>query len=38
MNKWMKPAQFIKALKEAGLNLFPDDDSDKYVSVQQKVR
>ncbi|XP_013385748.1 protein CASC1 [Lingula anatina] len=36
LNKWMSPQDLIKALKAAGINIFPAEDSSKYVSIQNK--
>lgn len=35
-NKWMTPKELIKTLRRSGLNIFPAEDSQKYVSVQNK--
>ncbi len=35
--KWMTPKQLIKAMNMAGVNLFPEEDSKKYVSIAEKV-
>ncbi|XP_061178031.1 dynein axonemal intermediate chain 7 homolog isoform X2 [Saccostrea echinata] len=35
-NKWVTPKELITIMKEAGINLFPADDSSKYVSIQNK--
>ncbi|XP_072047400.1 LOW QUALITY PROTEIN: dynein axonemal intermediate chain 7 homolog [Amphiura filiformis] len=34
--KWMEPRELIKVLKNTGVNLFPEDDSKKYVSISEK--
>ncbi|XP_038049724.1 axonemal 84 kDa protein-like isoform X2 [Patiria miniata] len=34
--KWMTPKQLIQAMKTAGVNLFPENDSKKYVSIVEK--
>lgn len=36
MNKWMTPPNLIKAMRSAGVNLFPERDSHKYVSITEK--
>ncbi|XP_064600678.1 dynein axonemal intermediate chain 7-like [Liolophura sinensis] len=36
LNKWMTPRDFITALQKAGVNVFPAEDSSKYVSIQEK--
>lgn len=36
INQWMSPKELIKKLKLAGVNVFPDIDSNKYVSTQNK--
>ncbi|XP_071954710.1 dynein axonemal intermediate chain 7 homolog [Antedon mediterranea] len=35
-NKWMSPQKLIEAMFNVGINLFPEPDSKKYVSVQEK--
>ncbi|XP_064635495.1 dynein axonemal intermediate chain 7 homolog isoform X2 [Lineus longissimus] len=35
-NKWMIPRDFIKAMRDSGVNIFPSEDSPKYVSIQSK--
>ncbi|XP_048780286.1 dynein axonemal intermediate chain 7 homolog isoform X2 [Ostrea edulis] len=35
-NKWVTPKELVKIMKEAGINLFPAEDSSKYVSIQNK--
>ncbi|XP_063960514.1 dynein axonemal intermediate chain 7-like isoform X1 [Lytechinus pictus] len=35
-NKWMEPPQLIETMKKAGVNVFPEEDSKKYVSVCDK--
>ncbi|XP_022108639.1 axonemal 84 kDa protein-like isoform X2 [Acanthaster planci] len=35
--KWMTPKELIKAMKTVGVNLFPEDDSKKYVSIVEKT-
>ncbi|KAL4224695.1 Protein casc1 [Mactra antiquata] len=34
--KWMTPKDLIKSLRAVGINVFPADDSAKYVSIQNK--
>ena len=34
---WFRPQEFIRKMRLAGLNIFPDVDSAKYVSTQSKV-
>lgn len=35
-NKWMTPKDFVKAMRRTGINVFPAEDSSKYVSIQNK--
>merc|ERR1712110_234503 len=35
-NRWVTPAELIKMMKRAGVNVFPNEDSSKYVSIQNK--
>ncbi|XP_033645695.1 protein CASC1-like isoform X2 [Asterias rubens] len=35
-DKWMTLKQLMKAMIKAGVNLFPDEDSKKYVSINEK--
>lgn len=37
LNKWFNLRQFIKLLKSIGLNVFPEEDSDKFVNITNKV-
>lgn len=37
-NKWMTLRHFIQALKSIGLNIFPELDSEKFVTITAKVR
>ncbi|WAR02748.1 AXP83-like protein [Mya arenaria] len=34
--RWLTPKDLIKTLRKAGINVFPADDSAKYVSIQDK--
>ncbi|KAH3877276.1 dynein axonemal intermediate chain 7-like isoform X2 [Dreissena polymorpha] len=34
--RWMTPLDLIKTLRRVGINVFPADDSSKYVSIQDK--
>ncbi|GFO01258.1 protein casc1-like [Plakobranchus ocellatus] len=34
--KWVTPAELIKMMKSAGVNVFPNEDSSKFVSIQNK--
>lgn len=36
-NKWFSFREFKKVLKSIGLNIFPEPDSDKFVTVTNKV-
>ncbi|ELU16422.1 hypothetical protein CAPTEDRAFT_227810 [Capitella teleta] len=36
LNQWYPPREFIKRMRAAGLNVFPEPDSSKYVSIQAK--
>jgi hypothetical protein len=37
VNKWFNLRDFIKILKSIGLNIFPEEDSDKFVNITSKV-
>jgi len=34
--KWVTPTELISMMKNAGVNVFPQEDSSKYVSIQNK--
>lgn len=36
MNKWVTPKELIKLMRLAGVNVFPAEDSSKYVSIRNK--
>ncbi|KXJ05220.1 Protein CASC1, partial [Exaiptasia diaphana] len=36
VGKWMKPKDLMESLKAAGVNVFPAEDADKYVSINKK--
>ena len=36
-NKWFSVSDFIQALRSIGLNIFPELDSDKFVTITAKV-
>jgi len=36
-DKWMSPKQLSKALRDAGVNFFPYQDGEKYVTTSKKV-
>ncbi|XP_069484589.1 dynein axonemal intermediate chain 7 [Ambystoma mexicanum] len=36
IGKWMSPFALKIALKRAGINIFPEEDSDRYVSINKK--
>ncbi|RUS74159.1 hypothetical protein EGW08_018074 [Elysia chlorotica] len=36
--KWVTPAELIKMMKGAGVNVFPNEDSSKFVSIQNKKK
>ncbi|ESO92391.1 hypothetical protein LOTGIDRAFT_206612 [Lottia gigantea] len=36
IEKWMKPEELIKTLKRTGIDIFPAEDSSKFVNVQNK--
>uniref|UniRef100_A0A0B7AJV5 IC97/Casc1 N-terminal domain-containing protein n=1 Tax=Arion vulgaris TaxID=1028688 RepID=A0A0B7AJV5_9EUPU len=35
-DKWVTPAELIIIMKKAGINIFPSEDSSKFVSIQHK--
>lgn len=35
-NKWVTPSELITMMRGAGVNIFPNEDSSKYVSIQNK--
>lgn len=37
LGKWMSPSELRKAMKRAGINIFVNEYSDKYVSINSKV-
>lgn len=37
LGKWMSPSALQKAMKKAGINIFVNEYSDKYVSINLKV-
>nr|KAG5693296.1 hypothetical protein BaRGS_011617 [Batillaria attramentaria] len=36
LNQWMTPRELVEKMQRAGLNVFPQEDSSKYVTVQNK--
>ncbi|XP_050403844.1 dynein axonemal intermediate chain 7 [Patella vulgata] len=36
LNKWMYPSELVKAMRASGINIFPAEDSSKFVNVQTK--
>ncbi|XP_076471591.1 dynein axonemal intermediate chain 7-like isoform X2 [Babylonia areolata] len=36
VNQWVTPPQLVENLRAAGINVFPQEDSSKYVTVQNK--
>ncbi|KAL8618991.1 hypothetical protein ACOMHN_018373 [Nucella lapillus] len=36
LNQWMTPRELVENLRKAGVNVFPQEDSSKYVTVQNK--
>eukprot|EP00794_Sanderia_malayensis_P018301 gene18300-20124_t len=36
IGKWMEPKQFIQSVRKAGINIFPAEDGEKYVSICKK--
>jgi hypothetical protein len=37
-NKWFSVSNFIQALRSIGLNIFPELDSEKFVTITAKVK
>lgn len=37
LGKWMTPSDLQKAMRRAGINIFVNEYSDKYVSINSKV-
>jgi len=37
LGKWMSPSELQKAMRRAGINIFVNEYSDKYVSINSKV-
>lgn len=37
LEKWMSPSDLQKAMRRAGINIFVNEYSDKYVSINPKV-
>lgn len=37
LGKWMSPSELQKAMQRAGINVFVNEYSDKYVSINPKV-